>query len=803
MTSSLRERWSKYDWLVLLGLAGLAVLAWSKVLFSRQWSFGVEVDFLRQFYPARVYAADMLSQGTFPLWSPYVLAGQPYFASFQTAMLYPPNLGVLGLYAAFGLSWGLKVQCAFVVFHLWLAGIFTYLLARDLEVGRAGSAVAAVTFMFAGFMTAHAGHINQVSSAAWMPLVFLLFNRALSRKKLGYAVGAGVAMAVALLAGHLQSVFYLCCLLLGLVVFKAVQHHRSDPHTCGLFMGLGLLAVTVALAAGLAAAQLVPTYELIGMSTRSHIPYAIAQGGSLPRWQTVNLLFPHFFGSSPESYFGGWAMWETYGYFGIVALALGVVAWLRRRKGWVIFFWAVLVLAIILAWGPDGGLFTLLYNARLFFNRFHDPARILVVVGFAGAMLAGFGADHLTSVVDEPEKVRFRSAIHVVIAVAVTVLLAAAALSVVMLARGSNRRPEALIAMKGMIFPLVLLAGLLGVLLLARFSDAGKQWLGAGLVALVIIDIVLMNMPWVMVQVNPDDLYGDRGASGYVASRPGVFRVETDAHTMYDSLDNGALYGLEKSCGDDSLVIGDYDRFREIIVPQVNPGVQPSLMYEGAVLSPMIDVMNDTYFMMRQPMPPVLAEGKYDYLGYYGTVNVYRNRTALPRAWMSDAIAFRDNEQVYEELVRTRGDGIRETAYVVYPEGIPPGEQSSFIPAVKGPVTASWRGPHRLVLDVDPGAKGLLVVSEVYYPGWEVYVDGLSKEILKTDLAFRGVMLEGGQSKVEFVFRPRSLRMGIVVSLAAAGAVVLYLLVRLALWFFRRRRAGASVEAVGPDAGPQ
>jgi hypothetical protein len=617
--------------------------------------------------------------------------------------------------------------------------------------------------------------------------VFLLFNRALSRKKPGYAVGAGVAMALSLLAGHLQSVFYLCCLLLGLVVFKAYQHHRSDPQTCGFWMGLGLLAVTVALAAGLAAAQLVPTYELIGMSTRSNIPYAIAQGGSLPRWQTVNLLFPHFFGSSPESYFGGWAMWETYGYFGIVALALAVVAFLRRRKGWVIFFWAALVLAIILAWGPGGGLFTLLYDARLFFDRFHDPARILVVVGFAGAMLAGFGADHLTSVVAEPEKVRFRSAIHVVIGVAVAVLIVAVALSVVMLARGANRRPEATIAMKGMIFPLVLLAGMLGVLLLARFSDSGREWLGVGLVALVIIDIVLMNMPWVMVQVNPDDLYGDRGASGYVASQPGVFRVETDAHTMYESLDNGALYGLEKACGDDSLVIRDYDRYREIIVPQVNPGVQPSLMYEGAVLSPMLDVMNDTYFMLRQPMPPVLARGKFEYLGYYGSVHVYRNRTALPRAWMSDAVAYRDNEQVYEEMVGTLGDGIRETAYVVYPRGIPAGRKRAFLPAVKGPVTAEWHGPHRLTLEVDRSAKGLLVVSEVYYPGWEVYVDGLRKEILETDLAFRGVMLEGGQSKVEFVFRPRSLRTGIAVSLATVGAIALYLLVRLALWFFRRR----------------
>ena len=59
-----------------LALLVVTVLAWWRVLFLKQYSFGIETDFLRQFYPARVYEVKALASGSFPLWNPYVLSGQ-------------------------------------------------------------------------------------------------------------------------------------------------------------------------------------------------------------------------------------------------------------------------------------------------------------------------------------------------------------------------------------------------------------------------------------------------------------------------------------------------------------------------------------------------------------------------------------------------------------------------------------------------------------------------------------------------------------------------------------------------------
>ena len=806
------REWGRSDWLMLTGLLGLAAIVFARVLFQRNLSFGVELDFIRQFYPARFFAAGSLAEGTFPLWNPYTLSGQPFFASYQTAMLYPFNLLLVGVYGLVGAEFPLKAQNAFVVFHFYLAAAFTYILARDLRIGRTGATVAAIAFMLSGFMVAHAGHLNQHSAAAWIPLVFLLFNRALSRRKFYYAVLAGAAMGIALLAGHLQSIFYLCALLLGLAVFYTVQCRRGED-VAGPVFALASLGTAVAVAAGLAAAQLVPLYELIGLSSRAKVPYEVAVTASLPRWQAVNLVFPHFFGTTPGDYAGGWLLWETYGYTGITTASLGVIALLRKPRALAVFLWAAAAISLVLALGPGGYLWTALFRTGLFLDRFRDPARVLVIFGFCSALLAGLGADHLVAVLGSEARERYGRAVRVAWVFAGSVAALAAALAAFVLLRGPRPKGANATALLSLATPVLLAAGLALLLLVARRAKSGGAWLSAGLVALVAIDLIVLNTLWITVEVDPDDLYADREASRYVAAQPGEFRVETDANTMYMALDNGPLHGLEKSSGDDSLVLNDYFRFRGLMLPQQAPGVQVGLFYEGAVRSELLDVQNAEYFLTRTLMHPVLTEGKFELLGLFDTVYVYRNLTAMPRAWMSDAYAFEDNEQVYRYMktLGPLGEGLRETAAVVYRgplEALPvewsaagPSGARASLASVKGDVSVGERSAHRLVLETDPGCKGLLVVSEVYYPGWEVFVDGKKQEILQTDLMLRGVMLGGGQGEVEFRYRPASVRRGAAVSLAAAAALGLYFLALAAVWLSRRKKE--EIEAVGDSAGPQ
>ena len=77
---------------------------------------------------------------------------------------------------------------------------------------------------------------------------------------------------------------------------------------------------------------------------------------------------------------------------------------------------------------------------------------------------------------------------------------------------------------------------------------------------------------------------------------------------------------------------------------------------------------------------------------------------------------------------------------------------------------------------------GLLVLSDLHYPGWKAEVDGRDVPIERVDYALRGVPLDAGNHLVVFRYEPLSWRLGWIVSLLGlallAGAVVAGLLAR-------------------------
>ena len=58
---------------------------------------------------------------------------------------------------------------------------------------------------------------------------------------------------------------------------------------------------------------------------------------------------------------------------------------------------------------------------------------------------------------------------------------------------------------------------------------------------------------------------------------------------------------------------------------------------------------------------------------------------------------------------------------------------------------------------MDAREQGILILHDIYYPGWEVTVDGERRPILRTNVLFRGVEVPAGRHKIAFEFRPLSL----------------------------------------------
>ena len=73
-------------------------------------------------------------------------------------------------------------------------------------------------------------------------------------------------------------------------------------------------------------------------------------------------------------------------------------------------------------------------------------------------------------------------------------------------------------------------------------------------------------------------------------------------------------------------------------------------------------------------------------------------------------------------------------------------------------------------------SPGFLVLKDAYYPGWEVYVNGIKSKILRANYLFRAVALKKGTHHVRFVYRPYSFYIGMVISILTLFIIVTLLL---------------------------
>jgi uncharacterized membrane protein YfhO len=87
------------------------------------------------------------------------------------------------------------------------------------------------------------------------------------------------------------------------------------------------------------------------------------------------------------------------------------------------------------------------------------------------------------------------------------------------------------------------------------------------------------------------------------------------------------------------------------------------------------------------------------------------------------------------------------------------------------------RETDRLELAVDAKGDSILVVADTDYPGWEATVDGVETPILRANITFRALAVPAGSHTVVMRFRPRSARVGLLLS-ALSVAVILALCAR-------------------------
>jgi uncharacterized membrane protein YfhO len=79
-------------------------------------------------------------------------------------------------------------------------------------------------------------------------------------------------------------------------------------------------------------------------------------------------------------------------------------------------------------------------------------------------------------------------------------------------------------------------------------------------------------------------------------------------------------------------------------------------------------------------------------------------------------------------------------------------------------------GPERLTVRARAATPALVIVNDVFYPGWKATVDGRPAPIEQVDYLLRGVRVGPGTHTVEMRYEPASWRIGWIVTLVALAA---------------------------------
>jgi hypothetical protein len=163
-------------------------------------------------------------------------------------------------------------------------------------------------------------------------------------------------------------------------------------------------------------------------------------------------------------------------------------------------------------------------------------------------------------------------------------------------------------------------------------------------------------------------------------------------------------------------------------------------------------------------------------LARFDQVEVYENLRVVSRAWFVDqALALSAGE-----ILKTIKTGVTPAQAPFDPARVAlleAGDENASPPAIGDAKSAQAKltryEPNRIELATSNPNEGFLVLSEIYYQGWEARVDGNPARIYRTNHTLRGIRVPAGDHKVEFVYRPRSLRDGAMG--AALGLILLAL----------------------------
>ncbi len=763
-----------------------AAASYSLVVALAFWPFWIggallnPMSDMNRVYPFRLFAAEYFKRyHGVPQWTPHLFGGMPFAANPTFGdTFYPGLLLRLILPVDLGMTFGMML-------HIMLAGLFTYLFLRELELEWGAAFVGGAAYMFTGMVVSlvTAGHDGKIIVSALLPLALLFLYRGVTRGQWRPYLWFGAIVGLSLLSPHVQLTYYELMAAgffwLFLVVWSGRRPAGHEWWRSALLFGAGL-----AVGFALDAVQLVPFAQYIGFSPRgavgsSSTGWAYATSWAMPPEELFNAIWPTFSGML-ETYWGRNGLKLHSEYLGVAPLMLASFSFMlkeKRRLSW--FFVFLGAYGVLFALGGHTPFYRIPYALLPGIKLTRGAGMIFFLVSFSTAVLAAFG---MQALLRREEGLRLGRTVGWVGVLSVGALLAAlGAWKGVMLSLAppqgasqveANYGAFTLDAVRG----LVVGVSVLGLMLVLRAGRlAGASWaLAVGF--LVLLDLWSVERRQIRFSPPASEQFAPDGVVKAIAADTGLYRVlPVNAYFQDNYL---MAHGVRSVLGYQGTEIHRYD---ELLggknlwrtVGSVNIWRLLAVKYivtNTPVESPELTLIGGG--------PTTTYDGQQAYL--------YRFEGHQPFARVVAEAFKAPDEQVVPTLVNPRFDPRR---VLLVPPDAPVGVTSlSAMPdTVPGAVRSAEVRPGQYRFELEAAAPGpaYLFVSENFYPAWQARVDGRPAPVVRAQMSLIAVPLPQGARVVEVEYRSSRYGLGRAITL---GTVV----VLVGLVLYGRGRLGES-----------
>ena len=769
-------------------------------------------------------------------WMNSIFSGMP---TYQTAPEYASTKGVNTAVKAYHLFLPENVWYVFV----YLLGFYILLRAFDFRQHLAvlGSIIWAFSSYF--LIIIAAGHIWKVMALAYLPPMIAGIVLAYRGRYLWGLIVTAVFAAFEINANHVQMTYYYLFVILFMVIAFLVEAIRQK-RMAHFWKATAVCAAAAVIGICLNLSNLYHTWEYSKESMRGKSELVKKQSANqsangldrdyITQWsygigETWTLLVPNAKGgasvplvenetamkkANPEfgmiyqqmgQYWGEQPMTQGPVYVGAFVLTLFVLG-LFIVKGpmkWALL--AATVLSILLSWGKNFMPFTDLFIDYMpMYSKFRTVASILVIAEFTIPLLAMMA---LKKIVEEPELLTKRiKAVYASFALTGGVAALFALFPTLFFSdfissqemRALSTLPQEYIApivenlreMRRAVFTadcwrsaFIIIIGTLCLLLFKAKKLKAGYMVGA-ITLLCLVD---------MWQVDKRYLNNDMFVPKSEREAP-IQMTETDRLILEDKTDMGnyRVLNLASNTFNENETsyyhnsIGGYHaaklrRYQDMIDHYIAPEMQklmPAIAEAGGDMAkvngdslfPVLNMLNARYFIMP------LQDGK--------TVPILNPYVYGP-AWFIDRVTYVDNANKEIEAVGKIDLGREAVADTRFKDVLKTSAAQDSTSSVK--ITKYMSD--QIEYDVYSKNGGVIVFSEVYYPGWTATVDGQPAQLGRANYLLRALNVAPGQHKVVLTFRPKSVTVTETVAYVAYAILLLAIAV-VAYLGYRKKRAG-------------